>query len=96
MTLEVSVDKDKLLELVEKNNNLPRKHADYFNWPDKVVKELDIANIFAMYAEQLWNISISHATSLPEGRDPPDIAFKTSIGEVGVELVELVDEDAIR
>lgn len=74
------------------NAKLPRAHASYFNWKDKEVKELNISGHLARHIHstgvEIANIKL--------GGDPPDVIFETNDGPIGVELVELVDNQAIQ
>lgn len=74
------------------NAKLQRKHASFFNSKNKEAKELHIASYLANHMKAK-GIEIS---VIRPGGDPPDVVFETDNGLIGVELVELVDEQSIK
>jgi len=72
-----------------------RKYASFFDWPDKSIKERGVVNnLFSSMRKagccQYSNVAIAE-------HDPPDcIATDEEGNTVGIEVSELVDEEAVR
>lgn len=84
---------DALLIAIE-NGKLERKHASAWNWHDKKEKELGIVDSFL---NPINHIGIHDYVefAIPES-DPPDALIYNAYGdEVLLEIVELVNRDAI-
>lgn len=81
-----------VLDNIRKSQDLPRKHADFFNWHNKETKERSICYKFTQY---LFDVNGEIFDSVSLGSDPPDCIAKTKNTEVGIEVVELVDQKAI-
>lgn len=84
--------RDAIGKALLENARLPRNHASYFNWKDKEVKELNISSYLANHMIGKGIV----VTGITLGEDPPDVVFETENGKIGVELVELVDNQAIQ
>lgn len=85
---------DELLSEVEKLNALHRKHASFFQWHDKAIQEFGIAQDFVDQFEKICGEKVVH---IARGSDPPDIIIRTEAEHsIGIEITELVDEDAIK
>lgn len=84
--------KKAVAESMRKARALPRKHANFFNWHDKETKELAICSEFVQY---LINEQGESFDSVDLGGDPPDCVAKSGDNEVAIEIVELVDQNAI-
>ncbi len=89
--MDDEIDKS-VLDTIKKSQDLPRKHADFFNWGNKETKERSICYKFTQYLFDT-NGEVFDLVSL--GGDPPDCIAKTKNTEVGIEVVELVDQKAI-
>lgn len=85
---------EKMLREISRASSLPRKHANFFNWHDKEIKELDIATYLAGYLslEEKLVIKTLKACEL----DPPDCVLITESCNIAIEIVELVDSSAIQ
>jgi hypothetical protein len=67
-----------------------------YDWPDKTQKELGIARDFNTHYETIVGCAVAKTTPREKGKDPPDIDLSFENGElVGLEITELVDEQAI-
>jgi len=84
--------KKAVAESMRKARSLPRKHANFFNWHDKETKELAICSEFVQF---LINEHGESFDSIDLGDDPPDCVAKFEENEVAIEIVELVDQNAI-
>jgi len=84
--------KKAVAESMRKARGLPRKHANFFNWHDKETKELAICSEFVQY---LINQNGESFDSIDLGGDPPDCIATSGESEVAIEIVELVDQNAI-
>jgi len=84
----------KILSGLEKNDGCRRKHANFWNFVEKSVKESGIADQ-ACY--EISNIYESELISWgPAENDPPDVEFNFKNGQtVAVEITELVNQNAI-
>jgi len=80
-------------DYLAKRKAMVRKHADFFETPDKTTKELLVTqSLFQMLEVETKD----HLVSISLAQDPPDVAVVTSLGKnVGVEVTELVNEKAI-
>ncbi|EPX4135594.1 hypothetical protein ACW0FU_004123 [Vibrio vulnificus] len=76
-----------------KRKAMVRKHADFFETPDKTTKELLVTqSLFQMLELETKD----HLVSVSLAQDPPDVAVVTRSGKkIGVEVTELVNEKAI-
>ncbi|HDY7535883.1 TPA: hypothetical protein RQJ67_004514 [Vibrio vulnificus] len=76
-----------------KRKAMVRKHADFFEAPNKTTKEL----LVTQYLFQMLEVDTNeHLVNMFLAQDPPDVAVVTSSGKkVGVEVTELVNEKAI-
>lgn len=74
-----------------------RGYADFFDWPDKSMKEWGVAQNFLEELERNWGLMIVSGRQHPGGKNhAPDWQVTTAMGEVwGVELTELVRQKAI-
>lgn len=74
-----------------------RGYADFFDWPDKSVKEGGIANTFVEELQRSGASTISCGKQHPGGPNhAPDFQITADNGETwGVEITELVSQDAI-
>jgi hypothetical protein len=73
-----------------------RGHADFFDWPDKSVKEYGIAVDFIAALDRDGGPRIVGVKHHGSGEDPPDCKMITEAGEaLGVEITELVNKKAI-
>ena len=80
-------------EEIEKLRKLRRNHADFFNWPDQQVQEKVIGLDFF---QKLEESSDEYLENIESAEDPPDVKITTSKNRVvGVEITELVDQQAI-
>lgn len=71
-----------------------RGYASFFDWPNKTTKEVHIATRFASSRSQDGGFAFDQ---IRPGPDPPDCEAADSDGAlVGIEVTELVDEQAIR
>ena len=78
---------------LQKLNELKRNHADYFEWHDKAVKELNIGLAFFRKLEELGSQTLRN---IDNAEDPPDVKVTVEGGDIiGVEITELVDQKAI-
>ena len=71
-----------------------RKYAGFFHWPDKRIKEWDVVDelLRSMHAD--GDCRYTRVKSVDD--DAPDCVIRDSAGgQVGVEVTELVDKDAI-
>lgn len=85
-----------ITDRLKRASRLRRKHASYYDWPDKAVKEGGIVRCFLDPDNHRGQHSFT-CGRLPEpGRDPPD-AWVCSPGnrETALEVIELVVENAI-
>jgi hypothetical protein len=74
-----------------------RGYADFFDWPDKAVKEWGIANSFLEEFKRDDGLKIVSGKQHPGGQNhAPDCQVTTDTGEIwGVEITELVSQKAI-
>ena len=88
-------DNEILLEALNEINQLPRQHASFYNWPDKKTKEAGIVDDFL---DPNHHCGMHSFTCFElEENDPPDAwVFDSSGGRTALEIVELVNEKAIR
>jgi hypothetical protein len=89
--MDDEIDKS-VLDTIKKYQGLLRKHADFFNWYNKETKERSICYKFTHH---LFDANGEVFDSVVLGSDPPDCIAKTKNKEVGIEVVELVDQKAI-
>lgn len=72
-----------------------RKHASFFEWPDKEIKEVGVVKRLFESMENACGCPYSSPRSLE--KDPPDcIALDRNGKTVGIEVSELVDQDTVR
>jgi len=94
MTAEEDEIVAQILEDLAKNDKSPRKHASYFEFWKKSVKEAGIFEEFISALEAHLGTAIV-SWRIAEN-DPPDVIVNLENGlRVGVELTELVNKDAI-
>lgn len=87
------MDIKKIQQYIDRTNKLPRKHANFFDSHDKNAKELVIAQDFL---QKLGETTGEFYAEPEKAEDPPDFRVKTSADEcIGIEITELVDEEAI-
>lgn len=85
--------KNGMLVEILKAQALPRKHASFFNWHDKEIKELDITTYLAKFLSDHEGLKIK--TLKASEIDPPDCLLIGENFTIAVEVVELVDKAAI-
>jgi len=85
---------NQILKDLEKNDKLKRKHANFYEFHKKSVKE---TGIFTEFMSELKKVLSSPIKSWElTANDPPDISLELEDGtNLGVELTELVNEKAI-
>jgi hypothetical protein len=89
------VDEEFVEQALREAADKQRKHAGFFHWPDKPVKESGLLSTLVEAAIQL-GIDISEPRAVPEGQDPPDAWARIGGRRVAIEFTELVDESRIR
>jgi hypothetical protein len=74
-----------------------RGYADFFDWPDKSVKEWGVAQTFVKELKRVKGINVRSGKQHPAGANhPPDFQVIIETGELwGVEITELVSQKAI-
>ncbi|KZZ75274.1 hypothetical protein A3765_10660 [Oleiphilus sp. HI0130] len=87
------MDEEAYKKQIAKLKELKRSHANHYQWHDKTIKELIIGlDFFAQLEESLGERLIN----IEPAEDPPDVKITTSKDRViGVEITELVDQQAI-
>ena len=87
------VDEEKFKRYLENLPKSKRRHASFFDYPDKQVKELGIMNEFVVQLENMGNAKI---IDWEPGEDPPDIKATDLNGNfIGIEITELVNQRAV-
>jgi len=82
--------KERFSENIYKNNQLPRKHATFYNSHDTKVKERGIVNLF--FSKNNREVELEYCSS-----DPPDVvAIEHDSKKIAIEVTELVSEEAIK
>ena len=83
----------RMMVYVKKMKEMSRNHAGFFEWPDKSIKEIVIAqDLFS----KLEEYSDDYLVNVMPGEDPPDVKVITSKGKtIGIEVTELVNQKAI-
>ena len=91
-------DEDEVLREISEALARRRGYADSRSWPlNRQREERGIVEDFLSAAHSEPGAPFTGLRSLARGEDPPDCEFQDSAGNlIGVELTELVDEDAIR
>jgi len=86
-----------IAEVVARHNALPRKHANFYDGPDKLAKHRTIAEDLCEHMQREFGIAYSIAAlENLDPRLPPDVVLDDSRGaRVGVEITELVNSSAI-
>jgi hypothetical protein len=85
---------DQIMKEFEKNSGLPRKHAAFFNWYDKKVKESGIVDEFLDERNHQGAYPFT-SFSVPEN-DPPDVLlYDNNKNVTALEITELVNQKAI-
>jgi hypothetical protein len=83
-----------VLHALSKTDVLKRKHADFWNSHKKSAKEM------ALFSEVFERLQVGYSQKISSWKrcenDPPDIEFLMDGRRFGVEITELVNEDAIR
>lgn len=83
-----------ILEEVKRYAVMKRKHASFFNWHDKRIKESGIVGDF-LEPKNHNGIHDYISFNIPEA-DPPDaLVYRGDGSEVPLEIMELVNESAI-
>jgi hypothetical protein len=87
----------KIGKILAESSGKQRGYADFFDWPDKSVKEWGIAQNFLEELERDSGPKIVSGKQHPAGQNhAPDWQVTTDIGEIwGVEITELVSQEAI-
>ncbi|OAN16362.1 hypothetical protein A3K86_10845 [Photobacterium jeanii] len=80
-------------DYLAKRKLMVRRHADFFETPDKTTKELFVTqSLFQMLEAE----TKEYLVSMSLAQDPPDVAVSINTGKkIGVEVTELVNEKAI-
>lgn len=83
----------RMMEYVKNLKEMPRNHAGFFEWPDKAIKEIGVAqDLFS----KLEEYSGDYLVNVMIGEDPPDVKVITAKGKtIGIEVTELVNQKAI-
>ncbi|MDH5630350.1 MAG: hypothetical protein OEY96_09365 [Gammaproteobacteria bacterium] len=84
--------KKSLYKTLEKLRQLPRKHADFFDWHNKETKEKYLCG---KLMHHLLDEGGEKFESLRIGENPPDCVVEIGGEIVGIEVVEFVDQKAI-
>ena len=88
-----------VIDLIDRNNARPRKHADFYQWYDRPTMEAGIALDFRDEMARSHGIAYSFAAEsemVGKPSDPPDVVLKDASGSlVGLEITELVNGAAI-
>lgn len=72
-----------------------RKHAGFFEWPDKPIKELGVVK--RLFESMEKSGGCPYANPQSTDKDPPDcIAFDIDGNIIAVEVSEIVDQDTVR
>ena len=67
-----------------------------YEWPDKALKEQEIARDFVKAYEMVVGSPVRKISPRENGQDPPDVELLFGDGGlVGLEITELVDHDAV-
>jgi len=87
---------EEILDLIRDAAARQRPYAGFFQWPDRPVAELGIAQTFCEAAESEPGFPIHNLRSRPPGEDPPDCEGLDAKGRaIAIEVTELVDPSAI-
>jgi len=91
------MDLDESGRILRQSAARARGYADFFDWPDKSVKEWGIAQTFVQELQRSGGPTICGGTQHPGGvNHAPDLQITTQNGETwGVEITELVSQEAI-
>jgi hypothetical protein len=82
-------------QILERENKRPRKHASHFDWSDKSIKEKGTVESFLDPKNHKGQRLYSRFEM--ESQDPPDAwVFDPNNARIALEIMELVNEDAIR
>ena len=84
--------KKEVAKEMKKTRDLPRRHASFFNSHNKESKEIFICSESIKYLESEKGASFD---KLYLGEDPPDCVVVSGSEEIAIEVVELVDQEAI-
>jgi hypothetical protein len=89
--------RDNVGKLIIESIAKQRGYADFFDWPDKTVKEWGIVQSFCEEIERDKGPKIVSGKQHPGGSNhAPDFQVTTDSGEIwGVEITELVSQEAI-
>lgn len=79
-------------EEMRKARELSRKHANFYNWHKKEVKEYNICGKLLRYLTSQCGEKFE---DVRREDDPPDFIVQTCDREIAIELAELVDQEAI-
>ena len=92
-----AMDRDEVGRILAASLGKQRGYADFFDWPDKSVKEWGIARSFLEELERDNGPTIVSSKQHPGGPNhAPDIQVAIDTGEIwGVEITELVNQKAI-
>ena len=91
------MNRDEIGKLIVEAVQRSRGHAEFFDWPDKSVKEWGVATTFVEELERDCKVLISSVKLHPGGANhAPDVQLTKNDGENwGVEITELVSQAAI-
>lgn len=74
-----------------------RGYADFFEWPDKGIKERGVVQSLFETIEKWDEKFFSELSTRGEGNDPPDCEAKdANDNRIGIEVTELVDSASIK
>jgi hypothetical protein len=91
------MDDDEIGRILSESAARARGYADFFDWPDKSVKEWGIAQTFVGELRRVQGTDVRSGKQHPGGANhPPDFQLTTEAGEIwAVEITELVSQEAI-
>ena len=96
MEVLVAIDMDEVGRWLIKAAKQNRGYAAYFDFPDKRVKEEALARLLANALMEKGHIPKRQTSVISRKDDPPDCEIIVQDGErIGVEITELVDQEAI-
>lgn len=88
------ITENDILQIVEKCRRMKRRHASFYDWHDKQVKESGIVDDF-LDPENHKGVHDYVSFSIPD-TDPPDaVIYKNNNEEAQLEITELVNKNAI-
>jgi hypothetical protein len=97
LTKHTDMDRHEIGKILRESASRARGYADFFDWPDKSVKEWGIAETFVEELQRSGGPTIRCGKQHPGGPNhAPDFQITTDSGETcGVEITELVSQQAI-